>query len=391
VPATVNAPELSNWIVPAPLLDVIVPAFVNVLPLTFIVMLLLLATVTLPFTAVPAEVVVVTAPPLRFNVVVPAPTDLANVSVCPAVGAIDIAPPLVTIDAFELSGAVIVRAFAPPPELTATDDALREEPAPNVSPGLLIVMLPPPPTVCVTPPGTTTDPPVACAFRFSTPAVPGVNVYPDAPRVKAFAPPTASVIVPAPAPVTDIGAVGVPASVNAPVLCIVMFPPALLDVMVPLSVNVLPFTFIVMSLLLANATFAFIVEPAEVVVVTAPPFKLRDTTLPLTADFCTVNVCPAVGAIAIVPPVVEILELKPTPSGTVIASALAPPPELTVTADAPVAAMVEPLPRNVSDGVLTVTAPPPAIVSVRPEATVTEPPVACALKLVVPLPPALNV
>ena len=46
VPATVKAPVLPMAIVPADLDEVSVPAFVNVLPLTFIVMLLSDETVT---------------------------------------------------------------------------------------------------------------------------------------------------------------------------------------------------------------------------------------------------------------------------------------------------------------------------------------------------------
>jgi len=180
------------------------PALFNAKSAVFTVTLLLLATVTFPLITVLAVVVVVTGPPFKFNVVVPAPADLANVSVCPAVGVIVMAPLVVVIDAVDASGAVIVNPFAPPPEFAVTALALKPEPDPNVRFGVLAVMLPPPPTVCVNPPGTTTDPPAACAFTFNTPAVPGVNVYPPAPSVSAFAPPTANVIVPAPAPVTAI-------------------------------------------------------------------------------------------------------------------------------------------------------------------------------------------
>ena len=81
VPAMVSAPVLSSWIEPPALPDVMVPALVSVLPLTFMVMLLLDATVTLESTLVAAEVVVVTGPPLRLSVVVLMPADLAKVRV----------------------------------------------------------------------------------------------------------------------------------------------------------------------------------------------------------------------------------------------------------------------------------------------------------------------
>ena len=73
VPATVSEPVLAMAIVPADLVEVSVPALVNVLPLTFIVMLLSDETVTDPFMLVAALVVVVTIPEppvLRLRVVV---------------------------------------------------------------------------------------------------------------------------------------------------------------------------------------------------------------------------------------------------------------------------------------------------------------------------------
>src|SRR5687768_10109473 len=72
----------------------IVPAFVSVLPLTFIVMLLLDATVTLALTLVAPALVVVTAPPLRLRVAAPAPEE-AKVRLPEPVGAIAIVPPVV--------------------------------------------------------------------------------------------------------------------------------------------------------------------------------------------------------------------------------------------------------------------------------------------------------
>ena len=73
VPATVNAPVLAMAIVPADLDEVKMPALVNVLPLTFIVMLLSDETVTDVLMLVAALVVVVTLPEppvLRLRVVV---------------------------------------------------------------------------------------------------------------------------------------------------------------------------------------------------------------------------------------------------------------------------------------------------------------------------------
>ena len=81
VPASVRAPVERNCMVAADLVVVMVPELVRVEPLTFIVMLPVAARVTLLLTLVAADVVVVTGPPLRFNVVVLDPLDLANVRV----------------------------------------------------------------------------------------------------------------------------------------------------------------------------------------------------------------------------------------------------------------------------------------------------------------------
>ena len=80
VPATVKAPVLPMAIVPADLDEVSVPAFVNVLPLTFIVMLPVEATVVLELIEVATDVVVVNPPLPGLILIVPA---LPNVSVCP--------------------------------------------------------------------------------------------------------------------------------------------------------------------------------------------------------------------------------------------------------------------------------------------------------------------
>jgi hypothetical protein len=154
------------------LLDVIVPAFVSVPPLTFIVMLLFDATVTLAFTFVAALVVVVTAPPLRFSVVAPLPAVFANVNVCPAVGVIVIPPPVVVTVALPLSGAVIASGFAPPPESIATEDAPDTvDPAPNVNAGVPNLIGPPPFTVSPNPPASVTEPLALGAKKLVVPGV----------------------------------------------------------------------------------------------------------------------------------------------------------------------------------------------------------------------------
>ena len=98
-----------------------------------------------------------------------------------------------------------------------------------------------------------------------------------------------TVIAFAPAPVTDT--VPVPAIVSPLVESSWMVPAALLDVIVPELVRVLPFIFIVVLLFDDTVTLALtVVVPApETVVVTAPPFRLRVTTLALTADFWNVR------------------------------------------------------------------------------------------------------
>src|SRR5687767_7792834 len=101
-----------------------VPALVSVLPLTFIVMLLFDATVTLALTSVAALVVVVTAPPLRLRVVAPAP-EAANVRLPEPVGATAIVPPVVARVPAKPLGMVITKLTlaAELPESTAMADA----------------------------------------------------------------------------------------------------------------------------------------------------------------------------------------------------------------------------------------------------------------------------
>ena len=111
--------------------------------------------VTLPFTVVPTLVVVVTRPPLRFKVVVPLPVVLAKVRVCAAVGVMPIVPPVVDIVAVALSGAVIVRPVAKPPELKVRVEAPvaeMPEPAPRSErEGVLTVIGAPEATLTVWP------------------------------------------------------------------------------------------------------------------------------------------------------------------------------------------------------------------------------------------------
>ena len=115
---------------------VTVPLSIKFAPLALIEIVLLEATVTLPFTVVSAELVVVTAPPFKLSVVVPAPADFEKVNACPAVGVIVIAPPVVDSVAEEASGEIILRGLAPPPEVTKTDEAETVEPAPRLMVGL---------------------------------------------------------------------------------------------------------------------------------------------------------------------------------------------------------------------------------------------------------------
>lgn len=80
VPAVLRAPVLWTVTEPAALDEVRVPLSVKVPPFTLATILLFDATVVLALIVVlPApEVVIVTAPPLRFSVVEPAPADLVN-------------------------------------------------------------------------------------------------------------------------------------------------------------------------------------------------------------------------------------------------------------------------------------------------------------------------
>lgn len=146
VPANVSAPVLCISMVPALSDESTSPLLVRTPPFTFMVMFLLDETVTAESMAV-LMAVVVTAPPLRFNVVAPAPADFENVSDCPAVGAIEIAPPVVVMLAVELSGEVIVSELAPPPESIETEDAPEiDDPAPKIIDGAPNRNGPPPTT-----------------------------------------------------------------------------------------------------------------------------------------------------------------------------------------------------------------------------------------------------
>jgi hypothetical protein len=113
-----------------------VPLLTKLAPFTLNVTLLFAATVMLALIVVSAELVAVTGPPLRLSVVVPAPTDFEKMRVCPAVGAIVIAPPVVVNVADEPSGEMTLRGFAPPPEVSETDEADTVEPAPRLMVGL---------------------------------------------------------------------------------------------------------------------------------------------------------------------------------------------------------------------------------------------------------------
>ncbi len=186
-----------------------------------------------------------------------------------------------------------------------------------------------------------------------------------------MAPPAWRVMEAAPPPVRET--VPVPATVSAPVLRSWMEPPALPEVMVPLLVNIFPLIFMVMLLLEARVTLALTFVPTEVVVVTGPPLRLR-VVVPAPADLAKVRDCPAVGVMAIEPPVVETVAEPGAPSGAVIVRGLAPPPESMVIAEAPEAEMEEPAP-SVREGELIVRAAPDEIVSVVLAAVVIDEPV----------------
>jgi|SRR5271170_2903016 len=101
-----------------------VPLFVQVFPLTFIVMLLLVDTVTLVLIVVPVLVVVVTAPPFKFNVVAEA-AESANVREPVPVGVMAIVPPVVASVPAKPLGTFMVKFTLPEelPELTVIADA----------------------------------------------------------------------------------------------------------------------------------------------------------------------------------------------------------------------------------------------------------------------------
>jgi len=111
----------------------------------------------------------------------------------------------------------------------------------------------------------------------------------------------------------------------------------------------------VMLLFDERVTLLLMVVATLVVVVTAPPLRLRVVVLP-PADFAKVSVCPLVGVTEIAPPVlVNVAELL---SGEVMVSGLAPPPEVNVMAEAPVAPELD---DNINEGVPNTSGPPPVI------------------------------
>ena len=129
---------------------------------------------------------------------------------------------------------------------------------------------------------------------------------------------------------------------------------------------------------------AIVVIPVpDVVVVRGAPLKAT-VPPPLNVRFVLTGVV----TVKLPPAPVEMVPVLPAPGPVIVRSSPLP---FTLIAEAPVAAIVEPLPRNARLGVLTVTAPPPAIVSVIPEPTVIEAPAVWAANVVDPAAPALNV
>jgi hypothetical protein len=186
-----------------------------------------------------------------------------------------------------------------------------------------------------------------------------------------------------PPPVKVIG-LGAPASVKLPLPDMVMEPLGLELVIVPLSTRVL---------LLASDSVMFLFEanviPESMVTFPAlmlalPPFRF---SVPVPAAvFVRVTAWLPV-LIATLPPVVEIVVAVLL--GTLTMRSLVEIPALSVIADAPVALIGLPEGSG-SDGVLTMRAPPPAMLCVVPDAKTTEPPAACELNLIEPEVPALK-
>jgi len=157
--------------------------------LTFSVILLFVETVTLALIAVVPLVVVVTAPPFRFNVVADV-DESANVSVPVPVGVIAIVPPVVVKEPAKPLG-VVTNKFTVPAEFPEST-VIVEAPvavivglvavAANVRLGARMLIVPPPPTLC------------AVAFEI-------VSVLPAAIASRETPPVELLVIVPLPATV----------------------------------------------------------------------------------------------------------------------------------------------------------------------------------------------
>ena len=131
---------------------------------------------------------------------------------------------------------------------------------------------------------------------------------------------------------------------------------------------------------------------ALAVVVTLPdPPVLRLSVVALVIDGAKISWYPAVGVMDMFPPAVVMPAFVNVP-GDVMVRLLLPPPELmeTVVAAADVV-IAEPLPRNLSAGLLTVSEVPLEMVSLMPELMVIEPLVDCELKVTDPLAVGENV
>ena len=131
-------------------------------------------------------------------------------------------------------------------------------------------------------------------------------------------------------PVPLIDTVPVPAIVKPPKPASKIVPPLLVEVTVPLSVSVKPFTFIVMLWFDEIVTFELTVVLALLVVMNAPPLKLK-VVEPLAAE--NVSVWPVDGHILIAPPPEDIVALPPLCPLIVIAADT--PPSSIVTVDDP--------------------------------------------------------
>lgn len=182
------------------------------------------------------------------------------------------------------------------------------------------------------------------------------------------------IVPPLPPPAAVGSTVRMPtlATVSAPVLCREIEPAplvAVLERIVQLFVKVSLLTLMVMLLLDTNNTLAeTVVDPAVLVVVTAPPFMLM-VVVPLPADFPNVSDWPLAADTLIVPPLLDIVVEKL--SGPNIVRGVV---RLFIVIALPVVApsvIMEPAPR-LSCAVLIVKAP--VTVSVLLAATLIVPP-----------------